>query len=1152
MLNSRFAKSLMLLSVLAFQSTDLVAGEYWLSGATSCQIVTVVPTATGRLVYSNSVLGTAELESGAYGSLVTSTGSSVDATNLTAGAAFSLSTGFGAAAANGDWGAAFAIGYAQSAAGFVTSGTGNATVVDLGSASASVTNPGPNTSITQYKTDGSVDYTANAAPAVSLTTALDGQGTVSVAANVTPATNGFVLVPGTPAGTWRLAPSTSPFIGAADATTPAIYADIASPASAIIGLVSGTGPVSASSAFDGRAALGVVGISTNGQLNTTIDLASPALSLTTTGSNSSALMSLGSSLGTGATAIDIGGGDAILATSGTSAHAIVAGLQSQQAAASLQVGLAGDRISVDTSGDSSWGAVAFASSGLDEGLAELDLSGAATRITTSGQNAGGAMINANGATGSLAKLRLSGAASGVSTSNSGSSGAILTATGPGESKAHAVLSGAAATIKTQGTGSAALLLSATGARSNVDVDLSGAASAITTAGQSAGGVLAAAHGVDQAGIALRLSGAGSNITTVGGDASAALVTAIAERAQISLSMSGQGTSISTSGDNSAGFAGTAIGASEAVAKAILSGASARISTTGANSVGAALTAIATDPDSTARAELALTGSGGGIETSGANSSAAVLTAAEARISVGKGARLATSGTASHAALIVADSATVEIGPGGVVTTGQADSVGLFFVNVAGQNLVVNQGGLATAGSAIVSAGGLRFTNHGSAVSQAGVGVDLASGWVSNGGLIAGQTAIRRSGGGSGSVSIENHGRILANAGPGGQAIDLPGAFDDRLSVAPDGIIVGSIELGAGTDRFTALAGANLDFRFETEPEEVIAVTGVRVPGPDPKNVVIADPGYLAGAGAQSGLSATRLVFGGGAAGPTAEVPQGDCGEAVISGWARGAHDDIGGHGAIAPAKAYSYGVLTDYVPDNCSSGALAFFIGAGHLLIEAGGSRSRTDSVFTGGRYAGITDGGLEYAVVGGVGYFAGESHRQVLNNRVPSGLEAAEAGFSGWTTFAGLSLSRPVMIDEIELKPFLQAHAAYGSGFDVQENSILNPLAFAVGQSTGYEVSAGLSVALPPDAFGSGALQLSFSGALVVAGSHMETAVSMAGSSSVIYSRNTLRAGASVGAGLDVTFDSAPARLHMDMLATAWNPGKFSMAINSNFKVYF
>ncbi|WP_339758581.1 hypothetical protein [uncultured Hoeflea sp.] len=1144
----------MLLSALAFQSTDLAAGEYWLSGATSCQIVTVVPTATGSLVYSNSVLGTAELESGAYGSLVTSTGSTVDATNLTAGAAFSLSTGFGAAAANGDWGAAFATGYAQSAAGFVTSGTGNATVVDLGSASASVTNPGPNTSITQYKADGSVAYTANAAPAVSLTTALDGQGTVSVAANVTPATNGFVLVPGTPAGTWRLAPSTSPFIGVADATTPAIYADIASPASAIIGLVSGTGPVSASSAFYGRAALGVVGISTNGQLTTTIDLASPALSLTTTGSNSSALMSLGSSLGAGVTAIDIGGGDAILATSGTSAHAIVAGLQSQQAAASLQVGLAGDRISVDTSGDSSWGAVAFASSGLDEGLAELDLSGAATRIRTSGQNAGGAMINANGATGSLAKLRMSGAASSVSTSNSGSSGAILTATGPGESKAHAVLSGAAATIKTQGTGSAALLLSATGARSGVDVDLSGAASGITTAGQSAGGVLAAAHGVDQAGIALRLSGAGSSIATVGGDASAALVAAVAERARISLSMSGQGTSISTSGDNSAGFAGTAIGASEAVAEAVLSGASARIGTAGANSVGVALTAIATDPGSTARAGLTLTGSGGRIETSGANSSAAVLTAAEARISVGKGARLATSGTASHAALIVADSATVEIGPGGVVTTGQADSVGLFFVKVGAQNLVVSQGGLATAGSAIVSAGGLRFTNHGSAISQAGAGVDLASGWIWNGGLIAGQTAIRRSGGGSGSVSIENHGRILANAGPGGQAIDLPGAFDDRLSVAPDGIIVGSIELGAGTDRFTALAGANLDFRFETEPEEVIAVTGVRVPGPDPKNVVIADPGYLAGAGAQSGLSATRLAFGGGggAAGPTAEVPQGDCGEAVISGWARGARDDIGGHGASAPAKAYSYGVLTDYVPDNCSNGAWAFYIGAGHLLIEAGGSQSRTDSVFTGGRYAGTTDGGIEYAVAGGVGYFAGESRRQVLNNRVPSGTEIAEAGYSGWSTFAGLSLSRPVMIDEIELKPFLQAHTAYGSGFDVQESSILNPLAFAVGHSTGYEASAGLSVALPPEAFGSGALQLSFSGALVVAGSHTEAAVAMAGGSSGIYSRNTLKAGASFGAGLDVAFDSAPVRLHMDMLATAWNRSEFSVAIDSSFKVYF
>ena len=139
-----------------------------------------------------------------------------------------------------------------------------------------------------------------------------------------------------------------------------------------------------------------------------------------------------------------------------------------------------------------------------------------------------------------------------------------------------------------------------------------------------------------------------------------------------------------------------------------------------------------------------------------------------------------------------------------------------------------------------------------------------------------------------------------------------------------------------------MAGVNLDFQFETEPEEVVAVSGVRVPGPDPNNVVIADPGYLAGAGALSGLSAARLSLGRGGATGFAEVAQGDCGEAVLSGWARGARDEIGDTGA----EAHSYGVLSDYVPDNCSNGALALFIGAGHLLVEAGGSRSRTDSVF--------------------------------------------------------------------------------------------------------------------------------------------------------------------------------------------------------------
>ena len=113
----------------------------------------------------------------------------------------------------------------------------------------------------------------------------------------------------------------------------------------------------------------------------------------------------------------------------------------------------------------------------------------------------------------------------------------------------------------------------------------------------------------------------------------------------------------------------------------------------------------------------MTGSGGGVETSGANSSAAVLTGAEARIAVGKGARLATSGAASHSALVVADTATVEIGAGGAVTTTQADSIGLFFINTGGENLVTSHGDLATGGSAIVSAGRLEFANTGSLVSR---------------------------------------------------------------------------------------------------------------------------------------------------------------------------------------------------------------------------------------------------------------------------------------------------------------------------------------------------------------------------------------------------------------------------------------------------
>ncbi|PWW03555.1 hypothetical protein DFR52_101236 [Hoeflea marina] len=1153
MKHNRFAQLLACLSASVCLPVAGTAGEYSINSAQTFEIVAVVPTATGNIVYANASSGLAMTDSDAGwpASFSATSTSSVDASNLVGGVAYSISSGFGVAAANGAWGLAFAAAYGHSAAGFIADGVVSSVSLDSGNAAASVVSGDPVVAAAEYAASGQIDHTVNAVPAVSLSTEQFFKAALSVPAGVGPTISGFELVPGTPAGVYRLRPPISPFAAAADADTPAIIAEIFDTGSFSVDLASGSVPVAASSAFEGRAALELVALSTGGGVVSDIGLGGPALSISTTADNAGGLISLVSALTAASSRISIGTDGASLTTGGNGSHAIVAGLVSQQQAAELAIVLAGDAVDVVTSGDGSWGVVGFSLSGQDTASAIVDISGSDASIATSGEGSGGVTISADGNQGAVAQLVLSGAGASIATGNTGSPGASVVATSPLDGRAAVSLAGSGASLATTGDQSTALLLSANGATAGATLQLSGAGSLVSTLGAQSDAVHAIAHGTEIAEVNVELGGTGSGMSAGGDNSSALVAAAFADQATVGLALSGQGAAISASGLQSAGFIGSANGASRAVASATLSGRMASIRTSQDNSVGVALTAIAAEVDGLAQVQLELTGAGSLIETLGDNSTAATLAGSQARLVVGGETGLFTSGAASHGALILAEASLVDIGSRGTVATGAADAVGLYFLNPLGANTVVNAGAVVAGGGGIFSAGGLDLRNAGVVSSANAAAVELAAGRVWNAGLISGEAGIVR-GGGSGPVGIENHGRILANAGPGNVAIELLGGFEDELAVAANGIIVGTIELGAGDDRFVALPGTNLDFLFETAPpESVEAMTGVQVVRPDPNNVVIVDPGYLTGAASQSGLLAARLASGG-TGGDSGEPAQGDCGEAVLSGRASGSYGDFDGDGDRAPALTRSYGLITEFAPDSCAGGAASFFIGVEQVRIEGGGSRSLTSSVFAGARYAGETDTGMEYEFLGGIGYLSGDSDRHVLNNRVVSGVEAAEADYSGWMTFAGLRLTGPVMIAETEISPFLQAHAAYGGAFDAQEQGVQTPALFEVGGSYAYDVSAGLSVALQPEAFDAGSLLVSFSGALVIAGHDASALVGMDGSKSVLYSRNSFGSGISLGSGLDVTFDSMPARLQLEGVATAWSGGDFSLEISSNFKYLF
>ncbi|MCY0149353.1 hypothetical protein OEG84_16960 [Hoeflea sp. G2-23] len=1114
--------------------------------------VAVVPVDGGVLTYQTTSRATVNLDSApaAPDMLATSDNLVIDTTNLIAGAAYSISSGAAATSGNGQWGAAFSLTDAHGIAGFLSNRPTAANAVNGGTASASATGSAPSLSAAQYDGNSQIKFLVDGVPAVDLSTSVSDQLTVTVPANALPTSNGFVEAPGTATGVHVFGPPAGASVFAADANLSAIQADVSDTGPVMLRISPGTAPVSATSLFDGRAAIGAFALSTAEGIDTTVDFSGSSLSVTTNASNAGALLSLGSSNADALTSILIGTHNAVLQTAGISSPGMVAGLVGRNTVRQRMT-LAGAGAAVITGGANSWGIVNFASSQLGDAATDVDLTGNASRVTTGGAGSGGVVVTADGITAARAGLALAGADTSVATGGADALGASVIARSQGEGAAEIDLSGARASISTAGDRSTGVLVSSSGAAARAAISVTGAASGIETAGQDATAVVALAHGQDSATAALDLSGASSRVRTFSTNASGSMVTADARNATTTLSLSGDGASIETRGLGSAGHIGSALGAAAAVSTADLSGAGSAIRTYGDNSVGVALMAIATDPDSVQGVALGITGPGSAIETFGDNSVGASLLGGSAGLTVGPDGRLATTGALSHAGLFLADQATVDISTGGSVTTNAADASGLVFSNPASRNRVVNNGQITTGGTGIASAGTLVLANTGAIRSASSDAVNLASGQIFNSGLVTGLRGIVRDVAASGPVVIENRGPVRANAGPGGVGIELGGAYDDELAVSPTGIIEGTIELGGGNDRFVALPGTNLDFWFETAPETVEARSGVQLPRPDPRHVVITDPAHLTNVAAQSGLFAARMAARQSSALGVA-APADHCG-VEISAQASARYSRTGDAGDRAETTSRGSGLLAGVDPEACADGGLTFFAGLVALNKEAGaGSQSQNQTLFGGGRYSTSTESGLAIDFLGGIGVMAGDSTRRVLNNRVVGGVEHAVGDYTEWLTFASLMISRPMQADTFEYRPFIRSALGYSGGYQMQESGITNPLLFDLRNSLAYEVDAGISVHLDPRETDFGSVGFSYSAALSVSGSDTAGAVFMNDGASAVFSKNSAEVGGVIGAGLDINFTNISARLQIDSLLAIRQHGIQEFEITSKFAYSF
>ena len=314
------------------------------------------------------------------------------------------------------------------------------------------------------------------------------------------------------------------------------------------------------------------------------------------------------------------------------------------------------------------------------------------------------------------------------------------------------------------------------------------------------------------------------------------------------------------------------------------------------------------------------------------------------------------------------------------------------------------------------------------------GVDMDFGTIINSGFIQGDIGIEADRSTAGNASVTNSGIIQSDNGTAGTAIDFLGTGNDSLIVSGKSIIIGAINLGAGTDTFAVKPGHSSLLTFDAAPEVIdpsesgpVFTSGAQVAALDPTALSLADdsladitqsvggivsqqasrhfvPGQLARSKAQQ---ARKILL---ASTEPVALPSPD--EKHYRSWIEGfgGYNDRGSDGPTLGAETYFAGgvVGIDRLTMNDTRMGLFFGGSVTDIDVDFNSQDLDVDSIYGGvyvarhfGKY--MLDSSL---TVGGLNF---DNNRAIANNTVAGGVENAQSDYSGIFFTPQVTLARPL-----------------------------------------------------------------------------------------------------------------------------------------------
>ncbi len=271
---------------------------------------------------------------------------------------------------------------------------------------------------------------------------------------------------------------------------------------------------------------------------------------------------------------------------------------------------------------------------------------------------------------------------------------------------------------------------------------------------------------------------------------------------------------------------------------------------------------------------------------------------------------------------------------------------------------------------------------------------------------------------AGNETLINGGTIT---GTGGTSIDL-GTGDDTLSILPSSILIGLIDMGAGSNVLNVANGLNLAATFTGAVPGTINTNGAPliING---NQVLVIDASGFTGAGLYLGDLTTSIFnavdgnAGGGPASPLTtaalgygEAPNIPAGPSIHV-WATG----IGGY-----SEAYASGTSVDHkhgfggaiagIERRMSGAAFGFFGGGAQSRIATSTNAQDTDvTTVLGGVYYKRDSGSHWLNMILSGGWSGHNFQRRIANNLAPTGIEFADSDFNGFFLAPALTIGVPI-----------------------------------------------------------------------------------------------------------------------------------------------